>query len=159
MLFVLNLQTSHAGENSASTFSRSSLVIHTHLCVIQSMQVTLRLLGLFFEIHCESLILSTVPPRRTNQLRARLSTLTLAPLCRLAPAGPLPHTTWTSGMSSTSRRIKRSSGWYRWPPLSLQSLMISFDDCRVRMHPVVRMRRIVPAIVSLESCELTETVE
>ena len=29
--------------------------------------------------------------------------------------------------------------------LSLQSPTISYDDCRVRMHPLVRMRRIVPA--------------
>ena len=56
--------------------------------------------------------------------------------------------------ANTSRRIKRCSGWNLWPPLSLQYPTISYDNCWVRMHPVVRMRRIVPAIVWL-----TEIVE
>ena len=61
--------------------------------------------------------------------------------------------------ANTSRRIKRCSGCYLWPPLSLRSPTVSYDNCRVRMHPVVRMRGIVPANVGSESCELTKTVE
>jgi len=34
--------------------------------------------------------------------------------------------------------------------LLLQSPMISYGDCQVRMHPVVRMRRIVLAFVGSE---------
>ena len=45
------------------------------------------------------------------------------------------------------------------PPSSLQSPTISYGDCQGRMHPVVRMRRNVLAIVGCASCELTETVE
>ena len=73
------------------------------------------------------------------------------------------HHTWNIQIirlrANNSRRIDRSSGWYRWPPLSLQSLTISYGDCRVRMHPVEWMRRIVLAVVCSESCKLTETVE
>jgi len=36
-------------------------------------------------------------------------------------------------------------------PWSLQSPTILYDDYQVRMHPVVRMRRMVPAIVGSES--------
>jgi len=61
--------------------------------------------------------------------------------------------------ASTSRRIKRSSGWYRWLPMLLQSQTISYGDCWVRMHPVVRIRSIVPAIVGSESRKLTKPVE
>jgi len=32
------------------------------------------------------------------------------------------------------RRMKGSSGWYRWPPSSLLSPTISYGDCRGRMH-------------------------
>jgi len=49
--------------------------------------------------------------------------------------------------ANTSRGIKRCSGWNLWPPLSLQYSTIWYDNCWMRMHPVVRMRRIIPAIV------------
>ena len=37
--------------------------------------------------------------------------------------------------------MKRSSGWYRWPPSSLLSPTISYGDCRGRMHSVVWIQR------------------
>jgi len=52
----------------------------------------------------------------------------------------------------SSRRKKRSIAWYWWPPSSLQSPTISYGDCWVRMHPVVRIRRIVLAIIGSEMC-------
>jgi len=51
--------------------------------------------------------------------------------------------------ANTSRRIKQSSGW----PLSLQPQTILYGDRRVHMHPVVRMRRIIFAIVYSKSRE------
>jgi len=58
-----------------------------------------------------------VPPGRTNQPRARLSTLKLAPLCGPAPAAPLPHTPHvrTSGLSWQESN-PRSLPIYSKPP-------------------------------------------
>ena len=68
---------------------------------------------------------------------------------------------------SFSTLFLRASSWAlgtvtilsQCPPSLLQSPMILYGDCQVRMHPVVRMRRKVLAIVSCASCELSKTVE
>jgi len=61
--------------------------------------------------------------------------------------------------ANTSHRIKQSSGWYRWSPSSLQSPTISYGECWVHKHPVVRMRRIELVIVGWVVWILTDTVE